>query len=153
MKQPDLFQPSDPYRLHRVHAAPASGAGGVSFDLGGYRWRPDGGPRAQPALARAIAYRIAFTWNAAEGIPLPSLEAGYLADFHEAALQLAQRVQASAPAGELIDLARRLTDLHQAVAFDLTDGRLSDCAECEQLEAHKEGDSSDSVHPQHTEAP
>ena len=41
--QGSLFdEPGESKRWHRVHAAPASGRGGCSFDIGPVRWRGEG---------------------------------------------------------------------------------------------------------------
>lgn len=58
-------------QLHRIHAAPAAGKGGVSFDVGPVRWRPEGG---SPEERRAMAYRLSYTWNLCEGMPTELLE-------------------------------------------------------------------------------
>jgi hypothetical protein len=42
-------------KLHRIHAAPASGKGGCSFDVGTVRWRGEGGDQAEK---REMARRL-----------------------------------------------------------------------------------------------
>ena len=105
---------------HRIHAAPSKGN---SFDLGGWRWRPDGdGLMVDKA---AIAYRIAFTWNLAEGIPLEALQAGCVREFYDRALALADLVlhRRRGAAAK----AREVLAAYEAHRFDLTGGTLTDC--------------------------
>lgn len=130
MNHASAVREPDRFRLHRIHAAPASGVGGNSFDLGPFRWRPEG-PGGQHELARAIAYRVAFTWNAAEGIPLQALEEAVLAEFHAAAVALSKGLLSGEVCGRtLLESAGRLLELDRRIDFDRTDGRLHDCHQC-----------------------
>jgi len=70
--QGSLFdEPRESKRWHRVHAAPASGRGGCSLDIGPVRWRGEGGDQE---TKREVAYRLAVCWNVAEGWPTEALE-------------------------------------------------------------------------------
>lgn len=75
-----------PRNLHRHHAGHDSKAGGWRVDLpGGVTARLEGGTKG---LRQAIAYRIAFTWNMAEGIATEALEEGHVGDAAIAAVGL-----------------------------------------------------------------
>jgi hypothetical protein len=122
---------------HRIHAAPASGAGGCSVDIGASRWRADGGKDREEK--RAHARRIAVCWNVLEGWPTEALEDGVLRLVDDAA-------RALLAAADCVDTdkidpadARALTAACDAMraAFatrdpkqDTTHGRLHDCPAC-----------------------
>jgi hypothetical protein len=112
---------SDEFRHHRIHAALTRGN---SIDIGSYRIRIEGA--ASPEKT-AMAYRLAFAWNMAEGIPLVALEKGAVRAFHEAADALLAAVLAGQdPAAS----AERLRDADAALMLDTTDDRLHDCHHC-----------------------
>ena len=72
--------------LHLLHMAPAPKGWRVDLDkLATIRIEGD----LSAEEKRAIAYRVAFTWNMNERIPLEAIENGCVADFYEAALALA----------------------------------------------------------------
>ncbi len=112
---------SDEHRHHRIHAALTRGN---SVDIGRYRVRLEGEASDEK---RAMAYRLCFVWNMAEGIPLAALEAGAVADFHLAAMELLQAVTTDC---EVPAAASRLRAAHVALQLDLTGGRLHDCPQC-----------------------
>lgn len=114
-------------RTHRLHAHAVSGKGGRSFELGGWRWRPDGAGTADP---RAVARRAVFVWNMAEGIPTAALEAGAVRQFYEAVGDLLDAVAASGQAGvpsSIAAAAAKVSAAWDAHRFDFTDGRRADC--------------------------
>jgi hypothetical protein len=119
-------------RLHRIHAAPASGQGGRSFDLGGYRWRPtEAGKDSEDA--RAIAHRLALCWNLCEGIRTETLEAGALRKEADATAELVEAIERGEPPERLRALTaalRRAGGLVEA-GIDRSHGRLHDCPSCE----------------------
>lgn len=120
-------------KLHRIHAAPAAGKGGCSFDLGGIRWRGDGGaptPEGQERK-RAMAYRLAVCWNVIEGIPTEDLEAGILRDVFDAAERLVAIMggDGAEPGSDVAALRDALARFDGRV--DRTDGRLHDCKGCD----------------------
>jgi hypothetical protein len=117
-------RPAD--RLHRVHARPANGVGGRSLDVGRIRWRPDGA--ASLDEKRAMARRLAFTWNMAEGIPTDALEAGCIRQFYDAVHELLAAIQGRRQDPATIDaLARAVRAALRAHRFDTTGGRRADC--------------------------
>lgn len=113
-------------KAHRLHAAPSTG---TRVDIGGVSWRPEGGKLAD---RKAQACRLAFTWNMSEGIPTEALEAGVVADFYIAALNLADAVQGKAVGSfdDIATLAAKVRAAYDAHRFDTTDGRLHDCKAC-----------------------
>ena len=130
--QGSLFdEPSESKRWHRVHAAPASGRGGCSLDVGPVRWRGEG---SDQETKRELAYRMAVCWNVAEGWPTDALEEGILRSVEERLVELLALLELhsdrvpedvrvlSEPLSRL--LAER--DAH----YDLTDGRPHDCRGC-----------------------
>jgi hypothetical protein len=130
--QGSLFKESqESKRWHRVHAAPASGRGGCSLDIGPVRWRGEGGTQEEK---RELAYRPALCWNLAEGWPTEALEEGILRSVEDALVELLkildQRSQAIPDHIRIVaDRLSRLLeerDLH----YDLTDGRPHDCRAC-----------------------
>ena len=132
IRQGSLFEDSrESERWHRVHAAPASGRGGCSFDIGPVRWRGEGGTQEDK---RELAYRLALCWNLAEGWPTEALEKGILRSVEDTLVQLLDlldRRSAEVPA-EVRTLADRLSSLleERDTHYDLTDGRPHDCAAC-----------------------
>jgi hypothetical protein len=127
----DRAPTAEPGRLHRIHAAPTTGKGGRSFELGGYRWRPAMADKG--ALdAGAIAYRIALCWNLAEGIRTEALEAGALPLEADAVEQLVAGVERGAPTEELVRMAAavRAAGGRVEACIDRTEGRLHDCEAC-----------------------
>jgi hypothetical protein len=130
--QGSLFEePRESERWHRVHAAPASGRGGCSLDIGPVRWRGEGGTQEEK---RELAYRLALCWNLVEGWPTESLEEGILRSVEGALVQLLKVLdeRSQEVPVEIRIFADRLSrvlkerDLH----YDLTDGRPHDCAAC-----------------------
>lgn len=122
-------------RLHRIHAAPATGKGGCRLDVGGVTWRGEGGGDGR----RAMAHRLGLAWNLLEGWPTEALERGVLREVDDLAHELADEVLAlgdDAPR----ELTRIATLLRAAFAErdphqDLTDGRPADCDACYPPEA------------------
>jgi hypothetical protein len=124
-------EPQESKRWHRVHAAPASGRGGCSLDIGPLRWRGEGGDQE---TKRELAYRLAVCWNVAEGWPTDVLEAGVLRSVEDGLVQLLElfAVHSEEVPDDLRMLADRLSRLLEArdTHYDLTDGRPHDCAAC-----------------------
>jgi hypothetical protein len=143
-------------KLHRVHAVPADGKGGNSLDIGAVRWRGEGG---DGVLKRMQAYRLAFAWNMAEGIPIDALEAGCVRRFYVAVDELLRALNAKVlvrdldvegmghdshaeygegPTSECLrcrldDVFAKVKIVEAAFAahkLDETHGRLHDCAAC-----------------------
>jgi hypothetical protein len=107
-----------------VRAAPASGRGGSSLDIGPVRWRGEGGSQEEK---RELAYRLALCWNLAEGWPTDALEEGILRSVEDALVQLLklldQRPQeVPYEVRTLGDQLSRLLEERDA-HYDLTDGR------------------------------
>ena len=130
--QGSLFaEPSKSKRWHRVHAAPASGRGGCSLDVGPVRWRGEGGTQEE---RRELAYRLALCWNLAEGWPTHALEEGILRSVEDALVQLLKllRDRSREVPDEVRILADRLARLleERDAHYDLTDGRPHDGAAC-----------------------
>ena len=132
IRQGSLFEDShESKRWHRVHAAPASGRGGCSLDIGPVRWRGEGGTQE---AKRELAYRLSLCWNLAEGWPTEALEKGILRSVEDTLvelLDLLDRRSAEVPA-DIRTLADRLSCLleERDTHYDLTDGRPHDCAAC-----------------------
>jgi hypothetical protein len=124
-------EPRESNRWHRVHAAPASGRGGCSLDIGPVRWRGEGGDQESK---RELAYRMAVCWNVAEGWSTEALEAGILRSVEDGLLRLLELLEVRS--GDVPEEVRALgisllrllkeRDAH----YDLTDGRPHDCAGC-----------------------
>jgi len=136
--QGSLFDdPSESKRWHRVHAAPASGRGGCSLDIGPVRWRGEGG---EQETKRELAYRLAVCWNVAEGWPTDALEAGVLRLVADGLIELLEVRSEDVPEevrtlGDRLSLLLEERDAH----YDLTDGRPHDCAACLTKPAHQSG--------------
>ncbi|HEX2679553.1 MAG TPA: hypothetical protein VHM19_23045 [Polyangiales bacterium] len=121
-------------RLHRIHAAPATGKGGCSVDIGGDRWRGDGSDNRD--TKRLTARRIAVCWNVLEGWPTDALEAGCLREADEAAQALLDVLLSADLRGAfksepaIVEATRRLREafIERDAKCDLTHGRKSDCA-------------------------
>ena len=132
IRQGSLFDESrESKRWHRAHAAPASGRGGCSLDVGPSRWRGEGGDQE---TKREVAYRLALCWNLAEGWPTEALQKGILRSVEDTLvelLDLLDRRPAEVPADicTLADRLRRLIE-ERDTHHDLTDGRPHDCATC-----------------------
>jgi hypothetical protein len=130
--QGSLFdEPRESKRWHRVHAAPASGRGGCSLDIGPVRWRGEGGDQE---TKRELAYRLAVCWNVAEGWPTDALEAGVLRSVEDGLVELLRALEvhlADLP-GDIRTLRDRLSRLldERDAQYDLTEGRPHDCAGC-----------------------
>ena len=130
--QGSLFdEPHESKRWHRVHAAPASGRGGCSLDIGPIRWRGEGGDQESK---RELAYRLAVCWNLVEGWPTEALERGVLGAVEDALVQLLELIDERSQhvpddIRMLGDRLSRLLDERDAHC-DLTDGRPHDCAAC-----------------------
>jgi hypothetical protein len=124
-RQASLFdEPPESKRWHRVHAAPASGRGGCSLDIGPVRWRGEGGDQE---TKRELAYRLAVCWNVAEGWPTEALEAGVLRSVEEGLFELLDLLEtrsAEVP-DDVRTVGERLSRLLEArdAHYDLTDGR------------------------------
>ena len=118
-------------RWHRVHAAPASGRGGCSLDVGPVRWRGDGGDQE---TKRELAYRMAVCWNVAEGWPTDALEKGILRAVEERLVELMAALKAHSDhvPEDVRKLSERLSRLlaERDTHYDLTDGRPHDCQVC-----------------------
>jgi hypothetical protein len=130
--QVSLFdQPPESKRWYRVHAAPASGRGGCSLDIGPVRWRGEGGDQE---TKRELAYRLAVCWNVAEGWPTEALEAGVLRSVEDGLVKLLEllRVRSEDVPCDIRKLGDRLSRLleERDTHYDLTDGRPHDCAAC-----------------------
>jgi hypothetical protein len=130
--QGSLFTESNESKAwQRVHAAPASGRGGCSFDIGPVRWRGEGGSQEDK---RDLAYRLALCWNLAEGWPTEALEQGTLQSVDDALVQLLNvlRERSQEMPGEVRTLGERLSLLLEVrdTHHDLTEGRPHDCAAC-----------------------
>jgi hypothetical protein len=130
--QGSLFdEPRESKRWHRVHAAPASGRGGCSLDIGPVRWRGEGGDQE---TKRELAYRMAVCWNVAEGWPTEALEAGILRSVEDGLTELLGLLEVRSK--EVPDDVRihgaRLSRLleERDTHYDLTDGRPHDCEGC-----------------------
>jgi hypothetical protein len=132
IRQGSLFEDfHESKRWHRVHAAPASGRGGCSLDIGPIRWRGEGGTQG---AKRELAYRLSLCWNLAEGWPTEALEKGILRTVEDTLVELLDfldRRPAEVPA-DIRTLADRLSCLleERDTHYDLTDGRPHDCAAC-----------------------
>ena len=130
--QGSLFdEPPESKRWHRVHAAPASGRGGCSLDIGPVRWRGEGGDQESK---RELAYRMAVCWNVAEGWPTEALERGVLRSVEYALVELLGllEVRSEEVPEDVRALGERLSRLleERDTHYDLTDGRPHDCAGC-----------------------
>ncbi|NNE17800.1 MAG: hypothetical protein HKN10_04905 [Myxococcales bacterium] len=130
--QGSLFdEPHESKRWHRVHAAPATGRGGCSLDIGPVRLRGDGGDQE---TKRELAYRLAVCWNVAEGWPTKALEAGVLRSVGDALVQLLELLdqRSQEVSDDIHALGNRLSLLleERNTHYDLTDGRPHDCATC-----------------------
>ena len=130
--QGSLFdEPRTSKRWHRVHAAPASGRGGCSLDIGPVRWRGEGGDQE---TKRELAYRMAVCWNVAEGWPTEALEAGILRSVEDGLVELLEvlKVRSEEVPEDVRVLGERLSRLleERDAHYDLTDGRPHDCAAC-----------------------
>lgn len=134
--------------LHRLHASPASGLGGVSFDLEEYRWRCDGGGKGE--RTRATARRLVVCWNVLEGWPTVELEDGCLREVDGAAREVIESYEMlDGPVSgeeERARLKKSVERLKAAFAKrdmkqDLTHGRPHDCEGC--LDKDKKQDTSD----------
>jgi hypothetical protein len=124
-------EPGESTRWHRVHAAPASGRGGCSLDIGPTRWRGEGGDQK---TKRELAYRLAVCWNVAEGWPTDALEAGVLRSVEDGLVELlgVLEVRSAEVPDDICALGERLSRLLEGrnTHYDLTDGRPHDCAAC-----------------------
>lgn len=132
IRQGSLFEESrESNRWHRVHAAPASGRGGCSLDIGPTRWRGEGGDQE---TKRELAYRLAVCWNVAEGWPTEALEAGVLRSVEDGLVELLEllEVRSEEVPEDVRVLGDRLLRLleERDTHYDLTDGRPHDCAAC-----------------------
>jgi len=130
--QGSLFdEPRESKRWHRVHAAPASGRGGCSLDIGPVRWRGEGGDQQSK---RELAYRMAVCWNVAEGWPTEALERGVLQSVEDGLVELLEllEVRSEEVPDDIRTLGKRLSRLleERDTRFDLTHGRPHDCAAC-----------------------
>ncbi len=130
--QGSLFdEPGESKRLHRMHAAPASGRGGCSLDIGPTRWRGEGGDQE---TKRELAYRLAVCWNVAEGWPTEALERGILQAVEDALVQLLELIDERSQhvPDDICTVGDRLSRLldERDVHYDLTDGRPHDCPAC-----------------------
>ena len=130
--QGSLFEESHASkRWHRVHAAPASGRGGCSFDIGPVRWRGEGGNQE---AKRELAYRLALCWNLAEGWPTEALEKGVLRSVEDGLVELLGllHVRSEDVPDDVRALGNRLSRLleERDRHYELTDGRPHDCAAC-----------------------
>jgi hypothetical protein len=130
--QVSLFdEPGESKRWHRVHAAPASGRGGCSLDIGPVRWRGEG---SDQEVERELAYRMAVCWNVAEGWPTEALERGVLRSVEDGLLELLEllEVHSKEVPDDVRALGERLSRLleERDTHYDLTDGRPHDCAAC-----------------------
>jgi hypothetical protein len=117
--------------IARVHAAPASGRGGCSLDIGPVRWRGEGGDQE---TKRELAYRMAVCWNVAEGWPTEALERGILRSVEDGLVQLLELMversqEVPVDLRMLGDRLSRLLDERDA-HYDLTGGHPHDCAAC-----------------------
>ena len=130
--QGPLFkEPHESKAWHRVLAAPASGRGGCSLDIGPVRWRGEGGTQEDK---RELAYRLALCWNLAEGWPTEALEEGILRSVEDALVQLLKLLDARSQEiplevrvlGDQLSLLLEERDTH----YDLALGRPHDCAAC-----------------------
>jgi hypothetical protein len=132
IRQASLFdEPPESKRWHRVHAAPASGRGGCSLDIGPVRWRGEGGDQE---TKRELAYRMAVCWNVAEGWPTEALEKGILRSVEDRLAELLALLDgrsAEVP-DDVRALGERLSRLleERDAHYDVTDGRPHDCATC-----------------------
>jgi len=136
---PEPRQPEGPSPLHRLHAAPALGRGGRSFDLAGWRWRPDGAPDHEERNPRDVAFRLALCWNLCEGIPTEVLENGWFRLQAEAIDVLLKAAGEDRLTSAHVDKLRDLRDQIDAAvaAANPGDGTLSDCEACEERLAPK----------------
>ncbi len=130
--QGSLFdEPGESKRWHRVHAAPASGRGGCSLDIGPTRRRGEGGDQE---TKRELAYRLAVCWNVAEGWPTDALEAGVLRSVEDALVELLELIdeRSQEVPDDMRKLAGRLSRLlgERDTHYDLSDGRPHDCVGC-----------------------
>jgi hypothetical protein len=130
--QGSLFdEPGESQRWHRMHAAPASGRGGCSLDIGPVRWRGEGGDQE---TKRELAYRMAVCWNVAEGWPTEALEKGILRSVEDGLVDLLRvlEVHLDRVPDDVRRLAERLLRLleERDAHCDLTDGRPHDCPAC-----------------------
>jgi hypothetical protein len=131
-RQGSLFNEShESKRWHRVHAAPASGRGGCSLDIGPIRWRGEGGDQE---TKREVAHRLALCWNLAEGWSTEALETGIFRTVEDALAQLLKLLdeRSQEVPDDVRTLGNRLSCLleERDTHYDLTDGRPHDCAAC-----------------------
>ena len=130
--QGSLFgEPGESKRWHRVHAAPATGRGGCSLDIGPTRWRGEGGDQE---TKRELAYRLAVCWNVAEGWPTDALEAGVLRSVEDGIIELLEllKTHSEGVPDDIRALGDRLSRLlgERDTHYDLSDGRPHDCVGC-----------------------
>jgi hypothetical protein len=130
--QGSLFdEPGESKRWHRVHAAPASGRGGCSLDIGPTRWR---GERGDQETKRELAYRLAVCWNVAEGWPTETLERGVLRSVEDGLIELLELLKAHSEVvpDDIRVLGERLSRLlgERDTHYDFSDGRPHDCPAC-----------------------
>jgi hypothetical protein len=124
-------EPGELTRWHRVHAAPASGRGGCSLDIGPTRWRGEGGDQE---TKRELAYRLAVCWNVAEGWSTEALEAGVFRSVEDGLVELLQLLRARSEdvPDDVRALGDRLSRLleERDTHYDLADDRPHDCPGC-----------------------
>jgi hypothetical protein len=132
IRQASLFdEPDESKRWHREHAAPVSGRGGCSLDIGPVRWRGEGGDQD---TKRELAYRMVVCWNVAEGWPTEALEKGILRSVEDGLVELLGLldVRSEDVPDEVRALGRRILGLleERDAYYDLTDGRPHACEVC-----------------------
>ncbi len=130
--QGSLFdEPGESKRWHRMHAAPASGRGGCSLDIGPTRWRGEGGDQE---TKRELAYRLAVRCNVAEGWPTDALEAGVLRSIEDGLIELLEllKTHSEGVPDDIRVLGKRLLQQldERDAHYDLTEGRAHDCPAC-----------------------
>jgi hypothetical protein len=114
----------DPRKLHRIHAAPISGVGGCSLDIGPTRWRGEGGSMDE---RRAQSFRLSLAWNLLEGMPTDAAESGAIRDYYEAVDALLVAIGTDPAYQDAVARVRDAWDRHD---MDVTGGRLHDCESC-----------------------
>lgn len=118
--------------LHRIHLGHDPEGKGWRVDVNGLEggnWRYEG--QGGGDVRKAMALRIAVTWNVCEGIPTQALLAGVVRDFYETARSLAALLERGIAkqeltADELQPFLKRLREADKAHAITGVDCNCSE---------------------------